>query len=131
MRAYHTFLSECITEKGVDVRTQIPLRDQVRHAHDLGADDDLFGLRLGNAAALHVKEQIVRELPGPWRIEVVKSQKKLRLYRSLGEGKGEELFFAFDIGIGRRNSTPTGDFAIYNHVTHPEWTAPTARRFGS
>jgi len=63
-------------------------------------------------------------LPGPWRIEVVKSQKKLRLYRSLGEGKGEELFFAFDIGIGRRNSTPTGDFVIYNHVSHPEWTAP-------
>ena len=63
-------------------------------------------------------------LPGPWRIEVVKSQKKLRLYRSLGEGRGEELFFAFDIGIGRRNSTPIGDFVIWNHVTHPEWTAP-------
>ena len=63
-------------------------------------------------------------LPGPWRIEVVKSQKKLRLYRSLGEGRGEELFFAFDIGIGRRNSTPTGDFVIYNHVSRPEWTAP-------
>lgn len=68
-------------------------------------------------------------LPGPWRIEVVKSQKKLRLYRSRGEGKGEELFFAFDIGIGRRNSTPTGDFVIYNHVSHPEWTAPDGTIF--
>ena len=63
-------------------------------------------------------------LPGPWRIEIAKQQKKLRLYRSRGEGKGEELFFAFDIGIGRRNSTPTGDFVIWNHIKHPEWTAP-------
>ena len=63
-------------------------------------------------------------LPGPWRVEISKSQKKLRILRSLGEDKGEELFFAFDIGIGRRNSTPTGDFVIWSHHTHPEWTAP-------
>ena len=62
-------------------------------------------------------------LPGPWRIEIAKSRKKLRLFRKTGAEK-EELFFGFDIGIGRKNSTPKGDFVICLRVRRPDWTAP-------
>ena len=61
-------------------------------------------------------------VPGPWRIEVSKSSRRLNLYRNSDAGK--KLFAAYDIGIGRAGSTPTAEFVISIRLRHPEYLAP-------
>lgn len=66
--------------------------------------------------------QNLRLLPGPWHIVVEKNAKLLKLY-TLHGGK-EALFAVWDIGIGRQNTTPEGEFVIYDRLVNPSWTAP-------
>lgn len=64
----------------------------------------------------------LRILPGPWHIVIEKEAKLLKLYT---QSKGnDELFAVWDIGIGRQNSTPTGEFVILYRIANPPWTAP-------
>ena len=53
--------------------------------------------------------------PGPWKIEVYKSQYKLLLFN---RGK---LFKVYNIGVGKHNNTPEGKFTILGKITNPIW----------
>ncbi|MCQ2378868.1 MAG: L,D-transpeptidase family protein [Victivallaceae bacterium] len=65
--------------------------------------------------------------PGPWKIEISKSARRLRLF-NLARGE-ERLFAAYDVGIGRAGSTPTGDFVIAFRLYHPDYLAPNGAVF--
>ena len=61
-------------------------------------------------------------VPGPWKIEVVKSSRRLRLINT--SGNKERTFGVFDVGIGRQGRTPTADFVISIRVRNPDYIAP-------
>ena len=61
-------------------------------------------------------------VPGPWKIEVAKSSRRLRL---INTAKAEERTFGvFDVGIGRQGRTPTADFVISIRLRNPDYIAP-------
>ena len=60
--------------------------------------------------------------PGPWRIRVEKSARLLKLYCENPDFP--RLFAVFDIGIGRKNLTPSADFVISTRLRNPVWYAP-------
>lgn len=74
-----------------------------------------------DANKLHVGRNL-RLLPGPWHIVVEKEAKLLKLY--IVRSDKEELFAVWDIGIGRQDSTPAGEFVILHRLTNPPWTKP-------
>lgn len=63
--------------------------------------------------------------PGPWKVEVSKSNRLLKLY----QGKESRLFAVCPVGIGRANSTPVGSFVISTRLKDPKWYAPDGRVF--
>jgi lipoprotein-anchoring transpeptidase ErfK/SrfK len=51
----------------------------------------------------------------------------LNLWRK--ENNGWRIFAVFDIGIGRKDSTPVGSFVIRHRLRHPKWHGPDGRIF--
>ena len=74
--------------------------------------------------------QKLRLIPGPWRITIDKSRRELLLERSM-DGSWQN-FAAFQVGLGRLNSTPAADFVISTRLRHPDWYTPDGRiiRYG-
>lgn len=69
-------------------------------------------IRIGKKLMVH---------PGPWKITVSKNNRLLKLYNT---SNSEQLFAVFEIGVGRMNSTPAGEFVICSRIKAPQWTAP-------
>ena len=65
--------------------------------------------------------QKFRIYQGAWRLLVSKSKSLLYVY------DGDELFKIYDIGVGRQNRTPTGDFRVTAKIKEPPWYAPDGR----
>lgn len=63
--------------------------------------------------------------PGPWKIVVSRSNRLLKLH----QGESGKLFCVFEVGIGRGNSTPRGEFVISTRLKDPKWYAPHGRIF--
>lgn len=63
--------------------------------------------------------------PGPWKIVVSKSKRLLKLH----QGKESRLFCVFEVGVGRGNSTPKGEFVVSTRLKDPKWYAPDGRIF--
>ena len=61
--------------------------------------------------------------PGPWKVVVSKSNRLLKLH----QGREGRLFCVFDVGVGRGNSTPKGEFVISTRLKDPKWYAPDGR----
>ncbi len=57
----------------------------------------------------------------PWRILVTKRYHLLELFR------GDRRFAVYEIGIGRSNRTPTGNFVIYEKIENPDYITPDRR----
>ncbi len=66
-------------------------------------------------------------IPGPWRIEITKKSRLLTLFRTV-DGK-EQIFAVFEVGIGRKNSTPAGKFVISHRRFHPVYRDKHGRVF--
>jgi len=77
----------------------------------------------GNTIFLGKKMKVV---PGPWRIEISKSARRLQLF-NLANSK--TLFAAYDVGIGRADSTPADEFVISIRLFHPKYYAPNGAIF--
>ena len=110
--------------------------DGVTLMHPVRAGDSLSRL----AAKYHTTVEALRQLnrvkgdnimvgqklfvvPGPWRIEVRKGERRLYLHQESSDGKSR-LFMVFDVGIGRLGKTPTASFVISARLRHPDWYAP-------
>ena len=81
------------------------------------------GLRYCNkldSALIKIGEQLLVH-KGGWRIVVSKSKRLLKLYNCAAK---EKLFAVFEVGVGRSNSTPVGEFVISSRIKSPEWHAP-------
>lgn len=61
-------------------------------------------------------------VPGPWRIEVSKSSRRLRLFNTAQAEP--RTFGVYDVGIGREGRTPTADFVISIRLRNPDYIAP-------
>ncbi len=72
----------------------------------------------GNTIFLGSKLVVV---PGPWQIEISKSSRRLQLFNL---AKEKTLFAAYDVGVGRADSTPAEKFVISIRLYHPEYYAP-------
>ncbi|MBQ9089097.1 MAG: L,D-transpeptidase family protein [Lentisphaeria bacterium] len=66
-------------------------------------------------------------IPGKWRITIAKNSHTLNLWKQ--EKNGWQIFAVFPIGVGRKNSTPTGKFNISHRLYHPKWHGPDGRIF--
>ena len=75
----------------------------------------------GNTIFLGRKLVIV---PGPWQIEISKSSRRLQLFNL---AKEKTLFAAYDVGVGRADSTPAEKFVISSAFTTPTITRRMAR----
>ena len=64
--------------------------------------------------------------PGPWKIEISKSNRLLKLYNG---SENSTLFAVFEVGVGRFNSTPVGGFVISNRIKDPRWYSSDGRVF--
>ena len=71
--------------------------------------------------------QKLEMVPGPWRIEITKKSRLLTLFRTV-DGK-EQIFAVFEIGVGRKNSTPVGKFVISHRRFHPVYRDQYGRVF--
>ena len=66
-------------------------------------------------------------IPGDWKISVSKSARLLNLWRKVS---GQwQIFAVFPVGIGRKNSTPAGEFKISIRLRNPRWHGPDGRIF--
>ncbi len=66
-------------------------------------------------------------IPGKWRITISKQSHTLNLWHQ--KKNVWQIFAVFPIGIGRKNSTPTGKFYIAHRLYHPKWHGPDGRIF--
>ena len=66
--------------------------------------------------------------PGPWKIVIRKETRLLELYQCDANGKAT-LFAVFEVGVGRQDRTPEGNFVISSRLKDPEWRAPDGRIF--
>lgn len=64
-------------------------------------------------------------VPGPWRITVSRKARLLNLWRK--EKNAWNIFAVFPVGVGRKNSTPAGEFRITHRLRHPKWYGPDGR----
>ena len=74
-------------------------------------------IRIGRKFIIH---------PGPWEIEISKSNRLLKLYNVSGK---RTLFAVFEVGVGRFNSTPEGGFVISSRIKSPRWYTSDGRVF--
>ena len=131
-REFGDILSSANWEACVN-RTQLP---GVTETHLVRAGDSLSRLAVKyhtTVEALRILNQLKGDtimvgqklfvVPGPWRIEVRKGERRLYLYREPAEGESR-LFLVFDVGIGRMGKTPTASFVISARLRHPDWYAP-------
>lgn len=66
-------------------------------------------------------------VPGPWRITVSRKARLLNIWRK--EKNSWNIFAVFPVGVGRKNSTPVGNFIINHRLRHPKWYGPDGRVF--
>ncbi len=59
---------------------------------------------------------------GDWNIRVSKKDFKLYLV------DGKQLFKVYDVGLGRQNRTPVGNFLISSRTKEPDWYSPTGEK---
>ncbi|MBR2344361.1 MAG: L,D-transpeptidase family protein [Lentisphaeria bacterium] len=67
--------------------------------------------------------QPLRIIPGPWQLTISKTSRLMTLSRK------DEIYAVFPIGIGRKNSTPTGKFVICHRRLHPDYRDAQGRVF--
>lgn len=60
-------------------------------------------------------------IEGPFRIEVDKSERSLSIYL------GEEYIRSYPVAVGKKNSTPEGEFEVVRKLVKPPWTDPYHR----
>ena len=82
-------------------------------------------IRLSNALKSDIVKlgQKLTIYPGPWEIIISKKSRQL----ILRHGTTKELFFIFDVGIGRMNSTPKATFKVIGRIRHPQWRTSDGR----
>ncbi|HOO77160.1 MAG TPA: L,D-transpeptidase family protein [bacterium] len=65
--------------------------------------------------------QTITVVSGPFRVEVDKGARTLRLYRN------ETLIRTYPVTIGKNDSTPEGEFVVLKKLVNPAWTDPYNR----
>lgn len=60
-------------------------------------------------------------IEGPFRVEVDKSDKILSLYL------GEKFIRSYPVALGKKDSTPEGEFLVLRKLENPPWTDPYHR----
>ena len=58
---------------------------------------------------------------GPFRVEVDKSGRILTVYR------GDDFIRSYPVALGKRDSTPEGEFQVLRKLENPPWTDPYHR----
>lgn len=60
-------------------------------------------------------------IDGPFRIEVDKSDRTLSVFR------GDDFIRSYPVALGKRDSTPEGEFKVLRKLENPPWTDPYHR----
>lgn len=65
--------------------------------------------------------QTLTVIEGPFRIEVDKSERTLAVYL------GDAFIRSYPVALGKRDSTPEGEFQVLRKLENPPWTDPYHR----
>lgn len=71
--------------------------------------------------------QQLKIISGPWKVVICKKARLMTLLRQVD--KKDTVFAVFAIGIGRKNSTPSGKFVICHRNYHPVYRDNQGRIF--
>jgi len=89
-----------------------------RHNVGTGLLERLNGLKNPNMIRIG---QTLTVIEGPFRVAVDKSEKRLSLYL------GDTFIRSYPVTLGRKNSTPEGEFTVLRKLKNPPWTDPYNR----
>jgi lipoprotein-anchoring transpeptidase ErfK/SrfK len=104
---YHVKPNDGLRKIAMDHNTSI---EAVQRSNNMKLDD--LNVQLGQTFNIYV---------GDWKIVISKSRRKLYLF------DGKKLFKFYNVGIGKQDRTPTGEFKTGGKRKNPDWYSPQGR----
>ena len=83
-------------------------------ATKLGVNSDLLK-RINNNNTTIFPKQVFRVHVGSWNLRVSKKHLLMTLY------DGDDIFKVYEVGLGKENRTPIGNFYVQNKAKNPSW----------